>query len=62
MERGGGGAEVAPGPPFSAWHVRGRRLALDRPRVMGILNATPDSFFAGSRVAGVEAALERAEA
>ncbi len=29
----------------------GRLLDLRRPRVMGILNVTPDSFFAGSRVA-----------
>jgi dihydropteroate synthase len=31
--------------------ARGRRLALDRPLVMGILNATPDSFSDGGRLA-----------
>lgn len=30
-------------------NVRGRLLSLSPPRVMGILNVTPDSFFAGSR-------------
>jgi dihydropteroate synthase len=31
--------------------ARGRRLAIDRPLVMGILNATPDSFSDGGRLA-----------
>ena len=31
--------------------ARGRALALDRPLVMGILNATPDSFSDGGRLA-----------
>ena len=30
-------------------NLGGRLLALDRPLVMGILNLTPDSFYAGSR-------------
>ncbi len=30
-------------------NVRGRLVDLSRPLVMGILNATPDSFYAGSR-------------
>ncbi len=30
-------------------NVRGRLVDLSSPQVMGILNATPDSFFAGSR-------------
>jgi dihydropteroate synthase len=38
--------------------LRDQRFDLDTPRVMGILNATPDSFHAGSRVAGVSAADE----
>jgi dihydropteroate synthase len=29
--------------------VRGELISLDRPLVMGILNVTPDSFYAGSR-------------
>lgn len=36
--------------PFSyTINVRGRLIDLSKPMVMGILNATPDSFFAGSR-------------
>ena len=31
-------------------NVNGQLLDLSRPTVMGVLNATPDSFFAGSRV------------
>jgi dihydropteroate synthase len=38
----------------------GRKLLLDRPRIMGIVNATPDSFSDGGRHAGVEAALAHA--
>lgn len=30
-------------------NIKGRLLDLSEPRVMGILNATPDSFYAGSR-------------
>lgn len=30
-------------------NIHGRLLELDKPRVMGILNVTPDSFYAGSR-------------
>jgi dihydropteroate synthase len=30
-------------------NIKGRLLDLSKPQVMGILNATPDSFFAGSR-------------
>lgn len=39
----------------------GRCLSYEKMRVMGILNATPDSFYGGSRLNGVEAALQRAE-
>lgn len=37
---------------------RGRMLVLDRPRVMGILNVTPDSFSDGGAYATTEAAVE----
>ncbi len=37
-------------PPDYTVNVRGTLLSLAEPRVMGILNATPDSFFAGSRM------------
>jgi dihydropteroate synthase len=48
---------------FSAprWRIRGQTLALDVPRVMGILNLTPDSFSDGGEISGVEEALRRAE-
>jgi dihydropteroate synthase len=36
-------------------------MALDRPLVMGILNRTPDSFYAGSRVADDGQLLRQAE-
>src|SRR5688572_2852504 len=39
--------------------ARGRRLRLDRPLVMGILNATPDSFSDGGRLATPEAVEAR---
>jgi dihydropteroate synthase len=39
----------------------GRSLDLSRPRVMGILNVTPDSFSDGGRFATLEAALAQAE-
>ena len=32
-----------------------RLYSLDTPLVMGIINVTPDSFYAGSRVGGEEA-------
>ena len=41
-------------------NLRGRLLMLDQPVVMGILNATPDSFYEGSRVSAMEAAVAQA--
>ncbi len=41
-------------------NCKGRSLVIDTPIVMGIINATPDSFYTGSRVTG-ETALEKAE-
>lgn len=38
---------------------RGRAVTFGAPLVMGIVNATPDSFYAGSRTPGVEAAVAR---
>lgn len=38
-----------------------RLLDLSVPKVMGVLNLTPDSFYAGSRLNGVEEAVKRAE-
>jgi dihydropteroate synthase len=41
------------------WQCRDRRLQLDRPVVMGVLNVTPDSFFDGGKYARANAAIER---
>ncbi|MFT3885927.1 MAG: dihydropteroate synthase [Flavobacteriales bacterium] len=43
------------------WRVRDRLVRPQFPLVMGVLNATPDSFFAQSRAATVEEALHAAE-
>ena len=45
--------------PFSL-NINGRLVEYDRPAVMGIINATPDSFYAGSRAAGQAAVADRA--
>jgi dihydropteroate synthase len=44
----------------ASWRLRGAALPLGRPRVMGILNVTPDSFSDGGRFRGAEPALARA--
>lgn len=43
------------------WQTSRRKILLDRPLVMGILNVTPDSFSDGGRFASVDAAIARAE-
>lgn len=42
-------------------NVNGKLMLMDVPRVMGILNVTPDSFFEGSRVAAGELLVERVQ-
>ena len=37
-----------------------RLLKIDGPLVMGIINTTPDSFYTGSRKAGIDPALQQA--
>jgi dihydropteroate synthase len=44
----------------TSWQVRGRTLSVERPLVMGILNATPDSFSDGGQLRSVSDALARA--
>lgn len=39
----------------------GRLIDLSRPKVMGIINLTPDSFYAGSRRQGIDAAIQQAQ-
>ena len=46
--------------PKTTLNIRGRLISLQQPVVMGIINTTPDSFFAGSRANTVAAAVARA--
>jgi dihydropteroate synthase len=39
----------------------GKLIDLSQPKVMGIINLTPDSFYAGSRKQGIDAALQQAD-
>lgn len=41
-------------------NIKGHLLSLEQPQVMGILNCTPDSFFAGSRKQSEKDIAERA--
>ncbi|WBY02246.1 dihydropteroate synthase [Ramlibacter tataouinensis] len=43
------------------WQTSRFRIDLSRPQVMGIVNATPDSFSDGGRYLGAHAALQHAE-
>lgn len=43
------------------WTTSRCRILLDKPRVMAILNVTPDSFSDGGKIAGVDDALREAE-
>lgn len=42
-------------------NCNGRLLIVDKPLVMGIINATPDSFYESSRFTGIDAILEQVE-
>lgn len=42
-------------------NIKGQLLSLDEPQVMGILNVTPDSFYAGSREQTEAAIIDRIE-
>lgn len=43
------------------WQIARRKLSLNQPLVMAILNVTPDSFSDGGRFAAIGEALKRAE-
>lgn len=47
--------------PPQTLQINGRLLPLDKPRIMGILNITPDSFYSGSRFSATDDALRQAE-
>lgn len=44
---------------FDALYFRGKKLDLSRPKIMGILNVTPDSFFDGGEFKSEFSALDR---
>lgn len=46
--------------PFRVLDCAGRRLVIDRTRIMGILNLTPDSFSDGGQWLGESAAIQHA--
>jgi len=43
------------------WRIKSRELAIDRPIVVGILNATPDSFSDGGQFESTDTALAQVE-
>ncbi len=55
-----GGIVDRDAPAATEWRIRGGSLSLDRPRIMGILNVTPDSFSDGGRHLDPGRAAERA--
>jgi len=50
-----------PGGTTVTLYCRGRALSLDTPKVMGILNATPDSFSDGGEHLEIQNAIDRVE-
>jgi dihydropteroate synthase len=46
--------------PFQL-RIRNRLFDLSKPKIMGIINLTPDSFFEGSRVQGIDEILKKVE-
>jgi dihydropteroate synthase len=42
-------------------NCNGRLLVIDKPIVMGIINATPDSFYSGSRISLTDGVLKKVE-
>ena len=46
---------------YSTLNIDGRLIDLRTPRIMGILNVTPDSFFDGGRYGNETAMLKQAE-
>ena len=48
-------------PTMQTWQTTRYRIDLSRPRVMGIVNITPDSFFDGGQHGSTQAALAHCE-
>src|SRR5436309_10653614 len=51
---------MEPTAPPLVWQVRGRRLTLTRPLVLGVVNVTPDSFSDGGHYLETAAAVRHA--
>lgn len=47
--------------PKKSLNVKGRLIDLSKPKVMGILNITPDSFYSNSRTKSISEALSQTE-
>lgn len=45
----------------TTWNIGGQLFEFDQPKIMGILNITPDSFFDGGEHFALEAAITKAE-
>jgi dihydropteroate synthase len=43
------------------WNVRGRLVDVSSPLIMGVINLTPDSFYAGSRLSSTADVLRAVE-
>ena len=56
----GGGRFGPTRPGAERWQLRGRVLEVDRPRILGIINVTPDSFSDGGNFFSTEAAIAQA--
>jgi len=53
-------AAVSPAGMASSWETARGPVTLERPRIVGILNVTPDSFWDGGRYGGLDAAVAHA--
>lgn len=62
MERASAVLDKAGAIPTPEWWIRTRRLPLQRPVIVGILNITPDSFADGGQFLEPGAAIARAHA
>lgn len=49
---------MSPPGAVRSWRLRGSELVLDRPRIMGVVNVTPDSFSDGGHYLNARAAIE----
>ena len=57
----GGGRFAPTRPGAERWQLRGRVLEVDRPRILGIINVTPDSFSDGGNFFSTDEAVAHGE-